>query len=68
MHKDEGKPGQQTAHTLGWVVVRNTQPTPLTSWRAASCARLRQVRNGEYQFSSTNRSASAKMKASRGKK
>jgi hypothetical protein len=68
MHKDEGKPAQKTAGTLGWVVVHNTQPMPLTSWRAACCARLRQVPNGEYQFSSTNRNASAKMKASRGRK
>ena len=51
IRKDEGKPGQKTAGTLGWVGTRNTQPMPLTSWRAASCASLRQVPTGEYQFS-----------------
>jgi hypothetical protein len=51
MRKDEGKPGQKTADKLGWVVVCNTQPMPLTSWRAASCVSLRQVPNGEYQVS-----------------
>ena len=40
MRKDEGKPGGKTADKLGWVVVRNTQPMPLTSWRAASRAPL----------------------------
>ena len=48
MRKGEGKP--KTADKLGWVVVRNTQPMPLTSWCAASCASLRQVPHGEYQF------------------
>jgi hypothetical protein len=51
MRKDEGKPGKKTADKLGWVVVRNTQLMPLTSWRAASCASLRQAPNGEHQFS-----------------
>ena len=50
MRKDEGKPGKETEDKLGWVVVRNTQPIPLTSWSAASCASLRQAPNGEYQF------------------
>ena len=40
VRKDEGKPGGKTADKLGWVVVRNTQPMPLTSWRAASRAPL----------------------------
>ena len=51
MRKDEGKPGGKTADKLGWVVVRNTQPMPLTSWRAARCASLRQAPHGEYQLS-----------------
>ena len=42
---------KKIAGTLGGVVTRNTQPMPLTSWRAASCASLRQAPNGEYQFS-----------------
>jgi len=38
MLKDEGKRRKKIAGTLGWVVVRITQPMPLTSWRAASPA------------------------------
>jgi len=69
MREDEGRPGKKTADKLGRILVRNTQPMPLTSWRAASCASLRQVPDGEYQFSTPqNRNACAKMKASRGKK
>jgi hypothetical protein len=51
LRKDEGKPAKKTAGTLGWVVARNTQPMPLTSWPAGSFPSLRQVPNGEYQFS-----------------
>jgi hypothetical protein len=36
---------KKIAGTLGRRVTRNTQPMPLTSWRAASCAPLRQVDN-----------------------
>jgi hypothetical protein len=46
-----GMPAEKIAGTLGGVVTRNTQPMPLTSWRAASCASLRQAPTGEYQFS-----------------
>ena len=42
---------KKIAGKLGWVVTRNTHPMPLTSWRAASCASLRQVPSGQYQFS-----------------
>jgi hypothetical protein len=35
---------------LGWVVVRNTQPMPLTSWPAGNFPSLRQVPNGDCQF------------------
>jgi hypothetical protein len=41
MLKDESKRRKKIAGTLGWVVVRITQPMPLTSWRAASRAPLR---------------------------
>ena len=41
MRKDEGKRRKKIAGKLGWVVVRITQPIPLTSWRAASRAPLR---------------------------
>ena len=51
IRKDEDKPGKKPADKLGWVVVRNTQLMPLTSWRAASCTSLRQVPMGVYQFS-----------------
>ena len=40
MRKDEGKRRKKIAGKLGWVVVRITQPIPLTSWRAASRAPL----------------------------
>ena len=40
VRKDEGKPGGKIADKLGRMVVRNTQPMPLTSWRAASRAPL----------------------------
>jgi hypothetical protein len=42
---------KKIAGTLGRRVTRNSQPMPLTSWPATSCASLRQVPNGEYQFS-----------------
>jgi len=42
---------KQIAGTLGRKMTRNTQPMPLTSWPAASCASLRQAPNGQYQFS-----------------
>ena len=42
---------KKIAGTLGGVVTRNTQPMPLTLWLAASCASLRQVPDGEYQYS-----------------
>ena len=43
VRKDEGKPGGKIAGKLGRMVVRNTQPMPLTSWRAASRAPLRSL-------------------------
>jgi hypothetical protein len=46
-----GMPAKKIAGTLGRRVTRNTQPMPLTSWPAASCASLRQVPNGQHQFS-----------------
>ena len=55
MRTDEGKARGKTADKLGWVVVRNTQPMPLTSW----CAAI---------LHTQNRITSAKMKASRGGK
>ena len=54
---------------LGRVLVRNTQPMPLTSWPAAIFASLRQVPKRRVSiFHSQNRDASAKMKACREKK
>ncbi len=44
-------PGKKTAGKLGWVVSSNMQSMPLTSGPAHSCALLRQVPNGGYQFS-----------------
>jgi hypothetical protein len=66
--KDEGKPGGETSGKLGWVVVRNTHPKPLTSYRASSCASLCQVPIGEFQFSTyKNRDSYAKMRGFVGK-
>ncbi len=51
VRKDGGKSGGKTAGKLGRVVVRNTQPMPLTLRPSGIFPSLRQVPNGEYQFS-----------------
>ena len=43
VRKDEGKPGGKIPGKLGRMVVRNTQPMPLTSRPAASRASLRSL-------------------------
>jgi hypothetical protein len=51
LRKDEGILREKTAGKLGRVVLRNTQPMPLTSWPAGGFPSLRQAPNGDYQFS-----------------
>ena len=64
MRKDEGKPGQKTADKLGWVVVRNAQPRPLTL-----CALLVVRRYARHQPESINfpRTKSGRVRKDEGK-
>jgi len=64
MHKDEGNPGQKTADKLGWVVVRNAKPRPLTL-----CALLVVRRYARYLTESINfpRTKSGRVRKDEGK-
>ena len=68
MRKDEGRPGKKTADKLGRILVRNTQPMPLTSWRAASCASLRRYLTRVSIFHATKSQRVRKDEGKPGKK